>query len=224
MIPNMPNYDKEFYVRLLMSGKIDDIKCDSLDSPFDITSEDFLEYSKKDLKSDDDHKLINSLSNTKRAIHCQVDSLLCRFGFYNKNKRKGFPEKIEIIRELGVLSPNILTRINKKRNLLEHEYVNPTIQEVEDALDIAELFIESSNKYLSYVPRCYSVCKNGDNMEISFHYGSDSLIFYKYIVNDNSEVIDSTEEIVIDYTDPDYERCMKRLIYLEFMDLYAEID
>jgi hypothetical protein len=42
-----------------------------------------------------------------------------------------------------------LNKINKKRNLLEHEYKNPSIEEVEDALDVAILFINYTNKYIS---------------------------------------------------------------------------
>ena len=77
-----------------------------------------------------------------------MDSLLIGFGLSERSKKWRFPQKIDFLNKVGVISPRILTKINKKRNLLEHEYRNPTEEEVEDALDVAILFINYTNKYL----------------------------------------------------------------------------
>src|SRR5690554_5080866 len=78
-----------------------------IENEFEIKPEDFLNYAEKDLESEYDHKLINALSNAKRSLDCQVDILLMAFGYYSISKRKkwGFPKKIEIIKELGILAP-----------------------------------------------------------------------------------------------------------------------
>jgi len=121
---------------------------DNVETNFEISPEDFLTYAEYDLTAEYDHHLVNSLSNSKRAIDSQLDSLLIGFGLSERSKKWRFPQKIDFLNKVGVISPRILTKINKKRNLLEHEYRNPTEEEVEDALDVAILFINYTNKYL----------------------------------------------------------------------------
>lgn len=91
--------------------------------------------------------IINSLSNTKRAIDSQLDSLLVGFGLSERANKWNFPTKVNYLNNVGILS-GILTKINKKRNLLEHEYKNPSIEEVKDALGVAKFFISYTDKYL----------------------------------------------------------------------------
>lgn len=122
---------------------------EELESDFDIFPQDFLKYAELDLATKNDHKIVNALSNSKRAIDCQVDLLLLAFGFYKLSQKKfwGFPTKLDYIEKLGVIAPRILKKINKKRNLLEHQFVKPTKEDVEDMLDIAMLFVASTEKY-----------------------------------------------------------------------------
>ena len=89
--------------------------------------------------------LINSLSNIKRSINCQIDQILFVFGFLESPKRErwSFPKKVKFIKDIGITTPEIIEKINRKRNLLEHEYVIPSDEDVSDAIGIAELFIES---------------------------------------------------------------------------------
>lgn len=116
---------------------------------FDISPEEFLDYAEKDLSSNYPHSKVNALSNIKRAIDCQIDTLLFAFGLYETSRRKNwnFPEKINVLKESGIILPRILEKINKKRNLLEHEYKSPEVEEVEDALDVAMLFIVYTQKF-----------------------------------------------------------------------------
>ncbi len=116
---------------------------------FDISPYNFLEFSKKDLKIKTKRGSINSLSNVKRCIDCQVDTLLSVLGQTKKSKKErwNFPQKIEFLNKIGILSPSILNKINKKRNLLEHEYKFPRKEEIEDAIDIAELFLNATEKF-----------------------------------------------------------------------------
>lgn len=43
---------------------------------FDVTPHEYLEFMEEDLKGEDKRNLINALSNAKRALDCQIESLL----------------------------------------------------------------------------------------------------------------------------------------------------
>lgn len=129
--------------------------------PFEITSHQYLKYAEDDLNSDLSHRHINCLSNIKRAIHCQIDSLLYIFGLFDNaiQKRWDFPKKAAILKQTGVITPRILGKINKDRNLLEHGYLNPSQEVVEDALDVAELFVGYTDRFLTN-PFCDASFRN----------------------------------------------------------------
>jgi len=113
--------------------------------PFKLTSLDFLNFAKEDFTEKNTRNLINSLSNIKRALNCQIDQILFIFGFLEKSKKEkwNFPKKVEFIKDIGITSPEIIEKINRKRNLIEHEYDIPSYEDVSDAIGITELFIES---------------------------------------------------------------------------------
>lgn len=125
-----------------------------IENQYEIKPQDFLTYAESDLTSNYSHNLINSLSNAKRALDCQVDILLMAFGFYKISKEKmwGFPKKIELIKNIGIIAPRVLLKINKVRNLMEHEYSKPTFEQVEDFVDIVSLFIASTDKFIFDFP------------------------------------------------------------------------
>ena len=68
-------------------------------------------------------------------------ALVCR-----KKKDWKFPSKMKELNQVGVVAPRILRKINKTRNLLEHEYTLPSKEKVEDAMDVAILFITYTNR------------------------------------------------------------------------------
>jgi hypothetical protein len=110
---------------------------------YEIDAEDFLKFAKEDSEGQDLRSCVNALGNVKRAIECRIDSILCIYCLHKKSEKEkwDFPKKIEIIEQLGIVAPSILKRINKKRNELEHRYVKPTKEEVDDGLDVAKLFL-----------------------------------------------------------------------------------
>ena len=118
-----------------------------IESPFSLNAEDFLEYSEEDIKENNNKNIINSLSNVKRSIENRVDLLLYAFGC-KFSKQLRFPEKLNELNKMGIIAPRILKKINKIRNLLEHQYEIPNKEKVEDALDVAILFIEYTNKFI----------------------------------------------------------------------------
>ncbi len=120
--------------------------------PSELTAGDFLKFAEDDLSADYAHNLVNALSNTKRAIDCRLDSLLLVFGLFPKSKKEkwNFPQKVECLNKAGIISPRILNKINQQRNLLEHEYKKPNKEQVEDALDVATLFVNYTDKFMGY--------------------------------------------------------------------------
>lgn len=119
------------------------------DIPFELTAEQFCDFAIKDSKVNSIHSRINALSNIKRAIECRIDELIYAACLHVKSESEkwNFPKKIHILGNLGILAPQILKKINRKRNELEHQYIKPSKEDVEDALDVARLFLESTEKH-----------------------------------------------------------------------------
>lgn len=114
---------------------------------YEICAKDFLQFAMEDYKGNDLRCWVNALGNVKRAIECRVDAILYSHCLYKKSEKEkwAFPKKVEVIGQLGIVAPRILKKINKKRNELEHGYIKPTEEDVEDALDIATLFLAYTN-------------------------------------------------------------------------------
>jgi hypothetical protein len=110
---------------------------ESLGYDFEIQTADFIKFAELDLQQNSAHGLVNALSNAKRAIDCQVDTVLGCFGLLS---RRNLPQKIELLRNMGMVTPRIVTKVVKARNYLEHEFTMPKRELVEDAVDIATLF------------------------------------------------------------------------------------
>ncbi|MES2053624.1 MAG: hypothetical protein V4455_16775 [Pseudomonadota bacterium] len=85
--------------------------------------------------------------NAKRAIVCQMDQALMSFGY--PATKWNVPKKIAAMTSLGIVAPRILRRVASARNLLEHEYRRPARSEIEDALDLAALFVAAVKPILS---------------------------------------------------------------------------
>lgn len=111
-----------------------------------VSPSEYLSYAEADLLIGTSHGLVNALSNAKRAIDCQVTNILQGLGL---SIPKPFPEKLEKISALGLVAPRIVKKIVRLRNLLEHEFHNPELSEVEDAVDVAVLFLEATRRVFS---------------------------------------------------------------------------
>lgn len=118
---------------------------------FEIDAGDFLKFAMEDSKGEDLRSCVNALGNVKRAIECRIDSILYVYCLHKKSEKErwDFPKKIEIIQQLGIVAPNILRKINKKRNELEHRYVKLTKEEVEDGVDVAKLFLAYARRLVA---------------------------------------------------------------------------
>jgi len=199
-------------------GNFQDIILGTWDSvdvevPFQITPNQFLKFAEYDLGSEYEHHLINALSNLKRAIDCQIDSLLIGLGLFKKSRdeRWNFPQKIDFLDSMGIISPRILKKINQKRNLLEHEYAKPIKDDVEDAFDVVMLFIAYTEKFLHPAIKSCEVehvkeDKIEDFFEITMDYKKNKIIVSAYIPVKNKDEeekkkkeIDCNSEEYLDY-------------------------
>lgn len=136
---------------------------------FEIEPIEFLEFAKEDIKNEDKKSLINSLSNSKRAIDCQVDKILKFLGINAKKMNlRNFPSKLEFLQCLGVFAPQIIGKVIKTRNYLEHEYKCPTVEQVEDSIDIATLFIELSRAKLNHLESIHLLWEGKRAIDIYF--------------------------------------------------------
>ncbi len=188
----------------------------TVETGFDISPDEFLDFAKYDLAAKYDHHLVNSLSNTKRAVDSQLESLLIGFGLSKKAKNWHFPVKIDFLNNIGIVSPKILNKINKKRNLLEHEFKNPTEEEVEDALDIVALFISYTNKYLSRAIRDFYLVGEDLNGNLILDWDNCKFVFKYPVYIDDKYSGDANEELTADQKD--YDECLKLYLKLyEFM-------
>ncbi|NFG24362.1 hypothetical protein FDF86_01720 [Clostridium botulinum] len=150
---------------------------------FDLTPEDFLEFAKEDYRNLDNRGLVGVLSNSKRAIDCQVDWIISYLGFdYLNFNEKNYPNikkvindfekdisydntisfKLRFIQALEIAPTFLISKIRKFRNRLEHEYIVPKENEAKEAIEIAELFINATQNIIwhkFFSDYCISNCE-----------------------------------------------------------------
>jgi hypothetical protein len=102
----------------------------------------FLAQAEVDLATGGDAGGLNAVTNAKRAIVSQMDQILLTFGY--ASTRWKMPRKIETLKSLGVVVPRILRKVSSARNFLEHEYRLPTQEQIEEAVDLATLFVAAA--------------------------------------------------------------------------------
>jgi len=178
-----------------------------LDTPHKITTRDYLNFASEDLKEKKDKRsLVNALSNAKRSLHFQIDLLTKAFGISNlaPKSRLDFPRKLDFCVQCGIVGPQILRKINRLRNIVEHEYYVPELNEVEDFIDITELFIAATDHLLKNFPhqtefqspeidsfgiprKDIEIVIEPDNGKVTIHIGENIYKEYKERSNDLRE-------------------------------------
>ena len=127
----------------------------------------YLGYARDDAaESKTPRSRINAVGNAKRAFHLQVEMICDAFGWKAQGGRKGanFGTLLDYLGKCGVLSPNILRKLNATRNRVEHDYLAPTEDQVEDYVDIVELFLMATKTLLDRFPESldYELMKDED--------------------------------------------------------------
>ncbi|MBS9866935.1 hypothetical protein J4H18_23100 [Vibrio alginolyticus] len=127
-----------------------------LSLPTGLLPSDYLKFANKDIESNDEPRcLVNALSNAKRALHYQVEILTDAFGIEHlpkQGKNINFPTRLRFFDKCGIVSPRILSKLNKVRNAVEHDYYIPTRDEVEDYIDVVELFLAATERFFYQFP------------------------------------------------------------------------
>ena len=123
-----------------------------------ISPQDYLEFAELDYKQGDLRGYVNSISNVKKAIDAQFDVVLESFGLLSECEKNqwSLSIKIEMIKSIGVISPNFLKNITMKRKQLENNN-KPSEEEVQELLQATEMLLEifvnyqrKVNKYINY--------------------------------------------------------------------------
>jgi HEPN domain-containing protein len=135
-----------------------------LNSDFEPNAEDILQAAEDDFELND---YAGALTSAKRAISCQIDDVLECLGY--PWRRKQLREKLDLIARCGFAAPRILKRVNDARNLLEHEYVHPTSETTEEALDIATLFVNATRRHFQMFMGEFYVGNDGERVD-QFHF------------------------------------------------------
>ena len=109
----------------------------------------YLNFALEDCRSGDDRGLVNAVSNLKRALHLRIDMLLYQFGLLEYYREKGFSAKLKLIEDVGLLPTVMFRNINRERTFVEHEYVVPDAERVDEALDVIRLLYLASEPVLA---------------------------------------------------------------------------
>ena len=116
---------------------------------FEVEPEDFLEQAEEDYERGGSSSLLNSIHNSRRAVRCAIDRAVTCVGF--DPRVMSVKQDLALLSDIGFLTPSILRRVSDTRNLLEHEYQLPSKEAVEEALDLASLFVEATSRNLEQI-------------------------------------------------------------------------
>lgn len=166
---------------------------------FEIEPLEYLNYAKENFSTGTNKGLIDGLSNAKRAIECQIDTIISHLGYdfklfdsskeyrhtktfikeyYKGQNVQGITDRLKFLNILGLAPLFLVSKIRYLRNIMEHEYILPPEEAVREAIDVAELFIHSSDRLITFM--ITTLCF-GSNFKKQSTYGSHDLQ-PKYIV------------------------------------------
>ena len=123
-----------------------------------LSAKNLLDFAIADLKDGDvaasasPRHLVNALSNAKKALHLRLEDVCLGFGCRSLKSVKSFPQLIEYARNCGVVAPRVLERLNSRRNMVEHEFEVPTKEDVENFVDVVQLFLAATDRWEFRMP------------------------------------------------------------------------
>lgn len=156
---------------------------------FEIYPRDFLKFARLELQNYNSEKsnlihIINCVSHLKRALDCQFDLFLYQINLSqvtNKNNLK-FNNKLEFLKNTGILESVTMSRLNYLRNKMEHQYKIPIIEDLESYYDLVAASISILESTAASIV---------NNYEISFesHLDDISNFTLRYSIEDNPYII-----------------------------------
>lgn len=123
-----------------------------------LSASNLLDFAIADLKDGDmavsasPRHLVNALSNAKKALHLRLEDVCLGFGCRSLNSVKSFPKLIGYARNCGVVAPRVLERLNSRRNMVEHEFDVPEKEDVENFVDVVQLFLAATDRWEDRMP------------------------------------------------------------------------
>ena len=177
----------------------------------DITPDDFMDQAEEDLERGGDTALLNALTSAKRAIHAQVDQALGSLGLLDSKSRKQ-ARRFDLFGSLGFVAPRVLSRVTELRNVLEHEYRRPTLEQVHVAVDLAALFVEAAARHLRSFDVEFTLGNDSDILPrvifskgLRFEFDGDDKEYEIHAWNEAGSI----ETIVIPHRHPMYIPCVR---------------
>lgn len=123
-----------------------------------LSANNLLDFAIADLKDGDvaasasPRHLVNALSNAKKALHLRLEDVCLGFGCGSLKSVKSFPKLIAYARNCGVVAPHVLERLNSRRNMVEHEFDVPKKEDVENFVDVVQLFLAVTDRWELRMP------------------------------------------------------------------------
>lgn len=148
-----------------------------------VSAQEYLAYAKEDLKGEDNRALINAFGNAKRSIHKLVDDLIFQYGLSGYSRRSSFPQKLQLLSGLEIVSPFVLSALNVDRNAVEHDYVAPSLKRTREAVDVAELLLMAMSGFQLGVPYEGFCCWRKDRRHVLLRLNpwENTLTLHKYV-------------------------------------------
>lgn len=168
--------------------------------------EDYLAFARADQMDDDaPRSLVNAVGNAKRAFHGRVEMLCDVFGWrhVNGNKRKPFSGRLDFLNACGVISPNILRKLNATRNKVEHDYHVPDKSQVDDYVDVVELFLIATKDLLRKFPESIEFELMEDEY-LDRSIGLPQMVRVDITMGGGLRVMGDNYEFALSASDPDY--------------------
>ncbi len=111
---------------------------------YGISPREYLAYAEDRLTHPDTPgSMIDCLGHLKRAMSCQLDRFLATINLlavFNK-KSLGIDKRLEFLARAGVFQSRTLSRLNRLRNKMEHEYAAPDLTDLEVYADLVTAFV-----------------------------------------------------------------------------------
>ena len=121
---------------------------------FDLLPYDYLEFAENEINSNDISSKINTVSNLKRALECELDTILNILGLNKGSCKKYYfanvPIKLDFVGKVGLVSPRSFKKLNTLRNKIEHEYHVPSDDEIDSFYDLVFTLISAIDGFILF--------------------------------------------------------------------------
>jgi hypothetical protein len=133
-----------------------------------------LELARDELHKGGRDGLVNALGNSRRCLSRRVDTLLHAFGLRKATSRVIFPMKLDLLKDLRIIPDGMLRLYGLVRDALEYDRLAPTREMAHRAIDLCEVFLPATERYLAETPACVRVVLSNDDRDMLFLLDSET--------------------------------------------------